>query len=87
VKAEWKNVDDVIRFFALNYNDSLEIKSYLMQKLAEDLNIKQECEYCKKPSGLCKGRILVTTHNCVAGLNIVAGCEVPATGRVGKPRV
>ena len=85
VKAEWKSVDDVIRFFALNYNDSLEMKSYLMQKLAEDFNIKQECEFCGKPSGLCKGRNLVTTSNCMAGLNIVAGTEVPTTGGVSVP--
>lgn len=86
VKAEWRNVDDVIRFFALNYNDSLEMKSYLMQKLAEELNIKQECEFCGKPSGLCKGRNLVTTSNCTGGLNIVAGTEVPPlSGGVAVP--
>jgi hypothetical protein len=85
VKAEWRNVDDVIRFFALNYNDSLEMKSYLMHKLAEDLNIKPECEHCGKPSGLCKGRVLVTTNNCMAGLSIVAGSDVQASSGVAVP--
>jgi hypothetical protein len=72
VSAEWKSVDDSVRFWSTDYGDDQLTKLLLMKKLQLAKEKGSFCVECKVPKDSCLDGKALTDENCKVGLRVKA---------------
>jgi hypothetical protein len=72
VSAEWKSVDDSVRFWSTDYGDDQLMKLLLMKKLQLAKEKGSFCLECKVPKDSCMDGKALTDENCKVGLRVRA---------------
>jgi hypothetical protein len=72
VSAEWKTVDDSVRFWSTDYGDDQLTKLLLMKKLQLAKEKGNFCLECKVPKDSCLDGKALTDKNCTVGLRVKA---------------
>ncbi len=72
VSAEWKTVDDSVRFWSTDYGDDQLTKLLLMKKLQLAKEKGSFCLECKVPKDSCLDGKALTAENCKVGLRVKA---------------
>jgi hypothetical protein len=72
VSAEWKSVDDSVRFWSTDYGDDQLTKLLLMKKLQLAREKANFCLECKVPKDSCLDGKALTDENCKVGLRVKA---------------
>jgi hypothetical protein len=70
VSAEWKSVDDSVRFWSTDYGDDQLTKLLLMKKLQLAKEKGSFCVECKVPKDSCLDGKALTDENCKVGLRV-----------------